>query len=100
MEFHHRSASIWRNASFLNFTDGDKKNFKTLEISKKVGSPHIFDATTSNPQWSEIQRELKGQSAQECLDIFTRVFRKKLKHMMREITGNNVSENVWLTCVL
>lgn len=63
-----------------------------MGVFTKVGTPDIFITMTYNPNWPEIQRHLsEGQTANSRPDIVTRVFRMKMKHMMREVIDNDVS---------
>jgi hypothetical protein len=54
-----------------------------MAIVMKYGKPDLFLTFTCNPNWPEIQRELKNnQKAADRPDITTRIFRMKLKYLL------------------
>lgn len=74
---------------------GGPRNMRSLyqdsiALSRKYGKPSLFLTMTGNPQWVEIQRELKyDETASDRPDIVARVFKMKLTEVMEDITVHN-----------
>jgi hypothetical protein len=62
-----------------------------LALLAKMGKPTFFITATCNPAWPEIQRELVGtQTAYDRPDITARVFRSKLRVLLKHIRRGDV----------
>lgn len=62
----------------------------SIALSRKYGRPSLFLTMTGNPQWPEIQRELKyDETASDRPDIVARVFKMKLNQVIEDITVHN-----------
>ena len=60
-----------------------------LAISNAVSHPDVFITMTCNPYWSEVQSELiRGQKAVDRPDLCNRVFRMKLKLLLKHRKEN------------
>jgi hypothetical protein len=58
-----------------------------IALESKYGTPTLFITMTANPNWEEVQNELKpGQTAQNRADIIVRVFHMKLQQLMHDLT--------------
>jgi hypothetical protein len=56
----------------------------TLAIAAQYGPPTFFVTMTCNPLWPEIQEKLlPGQSHIDIPDVVVRVFREKLKALIK-----------------
>ena len=61
----------------------------TLEVVRTIGTPTLTLTITCNPNWQEIQENLKpGQCANDRPDLAVRVFFQKLKQLKHEIVKN------------
>jgi hypothetical protein len=57
----------------------------------KYGKPDIFLTMTCNPNWDEIKQDfLPGQTAQDRLDLVTRVFRAKFEVLKNKLMKNDI----------
>ena len=57
-----------------------------LAINRYFGGGDLFITMTANPAWPEITSALLvGQKAPDCPDLVVRVFRAKLKSLMKDI---------------
>ncbi|KAJ1693623.1 hypothetical protein LUZ63_010321 [Rhynchospora breviuscula] len=64
---------------FQNYQDA-------LALCRHLGPPHLFVTFTCNPAWPEITRNLmQHQTAADRPDLTCRVFKMKLKQMIRDI---------------
>jgi hypothetical protein len=62
-----------------------------MAICKSFGLPSYFITFTRNPNWPEIQAELiPRQTATDCPDLVTRVFRMKLLVLMKDLMKDEV----------
>lgn len=62
-----------------------------IAIVRAYGKPDLFITFTCNPNWPEITAELlPGQGPNDRPDIVARVFRLKLKALMRDLTVDGV----------
>lgn len=62
-----------------------------MAIIRHFGRPTLFITFTANPKWEEIQRELyKGQTAVHRPDITARVFRLKVKSLLKELKQGEI----------
>jgi hypothetical protein len=68
-----------------------QQNFQdAMAIVRKFGKPDLFITVTCNPNWNEIKEAIKEQEPQFRPDIIARVFRQKLKNIMKDILKNHV----------
>jgi hypothetical protein len=59
----------------------------SLALARYFGRPDYFLTVTANPNWPEIKAQVKpGMPSGERSDIITRVFREKLKILIKMIT--------------
>ena len=57
-----------------------------MAIVRRHGKADIFLTFTCNPEWPEITRNLKpGQKPEDRPDLVDRVFRLKVKELMKDI---------------
>lgn len=59
-----------------------------MTICRTMGFPDLFVTFTCNPSWSEIQQEMAripNQRTEDRPDILARVFRIKMKQLMRDM---------------
>jgi hypothetical protein len=57
-----------------------------MAIVRHYGFPDLFVTFTCNPNWPEIQRELKpGQTASDRPDLVSRVFHLRLKKLLKDL---------------
>lgn len=62
-----------------------------MAIVRKFGKPDVFLTMTCNPRWTDIVTQLSGQERSEYRpDIVARVFKLKLKHLLRDITVHHI----------
>ncbi|CAH9131156.1 unnamed protein product, partial [Cuscuta epithymum] len=70
-----------------SFTGGPRymqQNFQdAMAICRWYGNPHLFITFTANPKWPEVESMLKEQKAEDRPDITSRVFKLKLKQLMK-----------------
>ena len=63
----------------------------TIALSTKFGCPDLFTTFTCNPNWKEIKENLlPGKQSINCPDLIARVFRLKLKALMKDILKRKV----------
>ena len=68
-----------------------RRYMDAMALVCKYGKPDIFLTMTCNPNWDEIRNELyPGQSAQDRLDLVSRVFRAKLEAMKIKLLKNDI----------
>ena len=66
----------------------------SISIVRRLGRPDLFITFTCNPNWKEIQDNLLfNQRYGDRPDLCTRVFRLKLKSLMKDLIENNVLGN-------
>jgi ATP-dependent DNA helicase PIF1 len=71
-----------------------------MAIVRKFGKPDLFITMTCNPKWQEIRRELlPGQQASDRPDLTARIFRGKLKSLMRDIMENHIFGNCFILII-
>ena len=57
-----------------------------MPIVRKLGKPTLFVTFTCNPNWEEIQNELRdGQTAVDRPDVVSRIFKLKQRQLLNEI---------------
>ena len=57
-----------------------------MAIVCHFGKPDLFITFTCNPHWEEITNELlEHQTAADCQDLITRVFKLKLQSLLHDI---------------
>ncbi|XP_078443457.1 uncharacterized protein LOC144712871 isoform X2 [Wolffia australiana] len=62
-----------------------------MAIVRKMGKPDLFITITCNPKWPEItQAVLHGQKSHDRFDICCRIFRLKLKELLRLLIEKEV----------
>lgn len=62
-----------------------------MAIVRKYGKPDLFITFTCNPKWTEITSSLKpGMSPNDRPDLLVRVFRMKLRSLIRELSEKAV----------
>ena len=72
------------------FVSGDRymhQNYQdAIGLIQRFGKPHLFITMTTNPDWDEIQQQLKeGETALDRPDIVARVFKLKKQQLIRDI---------------
>ena len=72
------------------FVSGDRymhQNYQdAISLIQRFGKPHLFVTMTTNPDWDEIQEQLKeGETALDRPDIVARVFKLKKQQLIRDI---------------
>eukprot|EP00889_Picochlorum_renovo_P006318 jgi/Picre1/33348/NNA_008672.t1 len=68
-----------------------KKRYDTYALARAFGNPSLFITMTCNPNWPEIQREIRhGQAAQDRPDIVSRVFHAKLRQLKDDLIKGKV----------
>ena len=77
------------------FTEGSREMRQQyhddIAIVRAHSNPDLFITMTCNPKWPEITRELEShQTDQDRPDIVTRVFKLKLKVLLKELIEDNV----------
>ncbi|GFV64343.1 ATP-dependent DNA helicase [Trichonephila clavipes] len=82
-----------------SFTGGSRymheRTQDAMTYVRYFGRPDLFITFTCNPKWSEIVDLLnQGQKSHDRHDIIARVFRVKVKHMMRLLTKCCIFGNV------
>ncbi|GFT58062.1 ATP-dependent DNA helicase [Trichonephila clavipes] len=82
-----------------SFTGGSRymheRTQDAMTYVRHFGRPDLFITFTCNPKWSEIVDLLnQGQKSHDRHDIIARVFRVKVKHMMRLLTKGCIFGNV------
>lgn len=66
--------------------DMKKRYMDAMALVQHFGRPDLFITMTCNPDWIEIQQELRpGQTPQDRPDLVTRVFRAKLQDIKDQI---------------
>ena len=62
-----------------------------MGLVAKFGRPDFFITMTANPQWDEVQANLRpGEKVWNRPDLVARVFRQKLRELLRELTRDGV----------
>ena len=62
-----------------------------MALVRRFGKPTLFITVTCNIQWPDIQESLyPGETAYDRPDICARVFKRKFKLLLEEITDKNV----------
>ncbi|GFT98707.1 ATP-dependent DNA helicase [Trichonephila clavipes] len=82
-----------------SFTGGSRymheRTQDAMTYVRHFGRPDLFITFTCNPKWSEIVDLLnQGQKSHDRHDIIARVFRVKVKHMIRLLTKGCIFGNV------
>ena len=63
----------------------------TIALSTKFGRPNLFTTFTWNPNWKEIKENLlPGKQSIDRPDLIARVFRLKLKALMKDALKGKV----------
>lgn len=81
--------------------EGSPRNMRercrdAMSIFSKFGAPDLFVTFTANPNWPEIQENLReGQTASDRPDLVARVFNLKLEELINDIT----KKHIFGTCV-
>ena len=58
----------------------------SMAIMRKLGRPSLFITFTVNPQWPEIQRELReGETGLNQLDLVVCVFHIKVRELLQDL---------------
>ena len=73
-----------------------------MAIVRTFGKPDLFITMTCNPAWPEITAALlPGQAPQDRPDVVARVFHRKLRNVMDDITRKHVFGRVvaWLMVI-
>ena len=78
-----------------SFTGGPRymqeKAQDAMAYVRMYGRPCLFITMTCNSKWDEIKRELKpGQKCDERHDLLARVFRQKVKILVKVLTAGNI----------
>ena len=79
-----------RRSYYPNLLSGDRfmhQNYQdAIGLLQGFGKPHLFITMTTNPDWNEIQEQLKpGETALDRPDIVGRVFKLKKQQLIRDI---------------
>ena len=63
------------------------KNYQdAIGLIQRFGKSHLIITMTTNPDWDEIQQQLKeGETALDRLDIVARVFKLKKQQLIQDI---------------
>lgn len=62
-----------------------------MAIVAKFGRPDFFITITANPNWDEVQKNLRcGETAADRPDLVSRVFRAKLRELIQDLTVKGV----------
>ncbi|GFQ98605.1 ATP-dependent DNA helicase [Trichonephila clavata] len=82
-----------------SFTGGSRymheRTQDAMTYVRHFGRPDLFITFTCNPKWPEIVDLLnQGQKSHDRHDIIARVFRVKVKHMMKLLTKGCIFGNV------
>ncbi|GFR24833.1 ATP-dependent DNA helicase [Trichonephila clavata] len=82
-----------------SFTGGSRymheRTQDAMTYVRHFGRPDLYITFTCNPKWPEIIDLLnKGQKSHDRHDIIARVFRVKVKHMMKLLTKGCILGNV------
>ncbi|RCV17517.1 hypothetical protein SETIT_3G225900v2 [Setaria italica] len=68
-----------------------RRYMDAMALVRKFGKPDIFLTMICNPNWDEIKNELyPSQSAQDRLDLVTRVFKVKLEELKRRLMDKDI----------
>ena len=78
-----------------SFTGGDRymhqQYLDSIALMQRFGHPHLFITMTCNPDWKEIQENLKpGQTALDQPDLVARVFKHKKQQLIRDLSSEMV----------
>ena len=62
-----------------------------MALLAHFGRPDYFITMTANPNWEEVKANLEtGETPQDRPDLIARVFRAKLRDVIRDLTINGV----------
>ncbi len=62
-----------------------------MALVARFGKPDFFLTMTANPTWQEIQSNLRpGEAAHNRPDLVSRVFRQKLRELMKDLLDDAV----------
>eukprot|EP00959_Pyramimonas_sp_CCMP1952_P110653 2314955-Pyramimonas_sp.AAC.1 len=62
-----------------------------MALVAKFGRPDLFITCTANPRWPEVQRNLRpGEAAHNRSELVARVFRAKLKVLLKLLTKEHL----------
>ena len=62
-----------------------------MAIVAKFGRPDFFITMTANPNWAEVQKNLRrGETAADRPDLVSRVFRAKQRELIQDLTVRGV----------
>ena len=73
-----------------------------MAVFRSLGKPHMFITFTCNPSWPEITEALlPNQTSQMRPDIADRVFKMKLRDLLKDVCENGVTGRVvaWLYAI-
>ncbi|PKU86419.1 hypothetical protein MA16_Dca025242 [Dendrobium catenatum] len=71
--------------------DMRRRYLDAMALCQRFGKPDLFITMTCNPDWKEIQNELKpGQMAQDRPDLTTRIFRSKLQDLKDQLFKKSI----------
>ena len=63
----------------------------SIALYQRVGHPHFFITTTTNPNWTEIQENLvNGESPLDRPDLVSRVFKLKKQQLITDLASEMV----------
>ena len=63
----------------------------SMALVSAKGRPDLFITATANPNWPEIQRNLRGgETAANRPDLVSRAFRGRLKRLLHALTKENI----------
>ena len=68
-----------------------------MAVVKEFGKPDYFVTITCNPNWPEINNELKGVQNSDKLTIIATMFKIKLRALMYDLIKNKIAGNVKVT---
>ena len=58
----------------------------SIALYQRFGHPHLFITMTCNPNWPEIQSNLKpGETALDRTEMVSRVFKQKKQQLIRDL---------------
>ena len=86
----HQQVAIGRKILASSFSGGPRwynaKFQDAMAICREYRKPDLFITMTCNPNWTEIQSELKnGQPPQNRADLVARVFKLKRDQLMKDL---------------
>lgn len=62
----------------------------SMAMFRRIGTPDLFITITCNPNWDEITSNLNGLQSSDRPDLVCRVFKLKLKELIRDLTRNGI----------